>query len=47
LSDELGKPDQIVRCATEDEQPVHILQAAQLDLAQRAGLLQPAETLLD
>ena len=36
-----------MRGATEDEQPVHFLQAAQLDLAQRPGLLQPAEALLD
>ncbi len=47
LSDESGKPDQVVRGATEDEQPVHFLQAAQLDLAQRAGLLEPSEALLD
>ncbi len=36
-----------MRGATEDEQPVHFLQAAQLDLAQRPGLLQLAEALLD
>src|SRR5579884_2533587 len=41
------QPDQVVRRATEDEQPVHFLQAAQLDLAQRAGLLQPSESLFD
>jgi hypothetical protein len=35
-----------VRGATEDEQPVHLVQTAQLDLAQRAGLLQPSEALL-
>jgi hypothetical protein len=35
LSDEFRKPDQVVRGATEDEQPVHFLQAPQLDLAKR------------
>ncbi len=30
----------------EDEQPVHLLQAAQLDLAQRAGLLSENLTVL-
>lgn len=34
-------------CATEDEPPVHFLQPSQLDLAQRHGLLQPPEALLD
>jgi hypothetical protein len=36
-----------VRGATEDEHPIHFLQAAQLDLAQRAGLLQPSKALFD
>jgi len=43
LSHESGQPDQVVRGATEDEQPVHFLQASQLELAQRAGLLEPSE----
>ncbi len=47
LSHQSRQPDQVVRRATEDEQPVHFLQAAQLDLAQRAGLLQPSESLFD
>ena len=47
LSHEFWHPDQVVRGATEDEQPVHFLQTSQLDLAQRAGLLEPAEALLD
>ena len=47
LSEESGKSDQVVRGATEDKQPVHLLQSAQLDLAQRAGLLQPPEALFD
>jgi hypothetical protein len=36
-----------VRGAAEDDQPVHFVQLAQLYLAQWAGLLQPAEALLD
>src|ERR1019366_7638951 len=47
LSHQSRQPDQVVRRATEDEQPVHFLQASQLDLAQRAGLLQPSESLFD
>src|SRR5208282_6920293 len=47
LSHQSGQPDQVVRGATEDEQPVHFFQASQLDLAQRAGLLKPTEALLD
>src|SRR5271154_2091139 len=41
------QPDQVVRRTTEDEQPVHFLQASQLDLAQRPGLLQPSEAFFD
>ncbi len=33
--------------ATENEQPIYFLQSAQLDLAQRRGLLQPSEALFD
>jgi hypothetical protein len=40
LSDEFGKPDQVVRRATEDEQPIHLLQSAQLDLPERTSLFQ-------
>src|ERR1700676_3059363 len=47
LSHQSRQPDQVVRRATEDEQPVHFLQASQLDLAQRASLLQPSESLFD
>ena len=36
-----------MRRATEDEQPVHFLQSSQLDLAQRADLLQPPKALFD
>src|ERR1700757_295160 len=36
-----------MRGTTEDEQPVYFLQSAQLDLAQRSGLLQPSEALFD
>src|SRR5260370_2383965 len=45
--DKPGQPGQVVRGATEDEQPVHLVQSAQLHLADRAGLLQPSEALLD
>src|ERR1039458_10697789 len=47
LSHEFRQSDQVVRGATEDEQPIHFFQASQLDLAQRAGLLEPAEALLE
>jgi hypothetical protein len=36
-----GQPDQVVGGAAENEQPAHLLQSPQLDLMQRAGLLQP------
>ena len=32
-----------MRGATEDEQPIDFFQPPQLDLAQRAGLLEPSE----
>src|ERR1039457_3999461 len=47
LSHQSRQPDQVVRRATEDEQPVHFFQTSQLDLAQRTGLLQPSESLFD
>src|SRR5450755_3290746 len=47
LSDEFWNPDQVVCCATEDEQPVHFLQPSQLDLPQWPGLLQPPKALFD
>ena len=47
LRDQPRQSQQVVRGATEDEQPVDFLQSAQLDLAQWAGLLQPSEALLD
>jgi len=46
LSYQSRQPDQVVRGATEDEQPVHFLQPPQLHLAQRTGLFQPSESLL-
>ncbi|MDR3572221.1 MAG: hypothetical protein P4L50_00030 [Anaerolineaceae bacterium] len=39
----MRQPDQVVRRTTEVEQPVHFVWASELDLAQRAGLLQPSE----
>ena len=47
LSHEFGQSDQVVCCATEDEQPVHFLQTSQLDLTQSACLLEPAEALFN
>jgi hypothetical protein len=47
LSHQSRQPDQVVRRATEDEQPVHFLQTPQLYLAQRPGLLQPSKALFD
>jgi len=47
LCDQPGQPDEVMGGAAEDEQPVYFVQAAQLHLAQRARLLQPAEALLD
>ena len=38
---------EVVGGAAEDEDPVHLMQTAQLDLPNRAGLLQPSEALLD
>ena len=34
-------------CATEDEQPVDVVQSAQLHLADRTGLLKPSKSLFD
>src|SRR5208282_2452683 len=45
LCDQPWQSNQVVRRATEDEQPVHFLQPSQLYLAQRAGLLQPTKSL--
>jgi hypothetical protein len=47
MHDQPGHPGQVMRGATENEQPVHLVQSAQLHLADRAGLLQPSEALLD
>ena len=46
LRDQPGQPHQVVRRATEDEQPIHFGQPAQLHLPQGPGLLQPSERLL-
>ena len=47
LRGQSGWPAKVMRGATEGEQPVDFMQTAQLYLAQRVGLLQPAEALLD
>src|SRR5258708_19419165 len=41
------EPHQVVCGAIEDEDPVHLVQSAELDLADGAGLLQPSEALLN
>lgn len=45
--EELGQAQQVVGGAAEDEDPVDLGQASQLHPGERAGLLQPAEGLLD
>ena len=45
--DEPWQTQQVVGGAAEDEDPVDVSQSSQLDLGERAGLLQPAEGLLD
>ena len=47
LGDEPRQAQEIVSGAGEDEDPVHLMQTAQLDLPNRAGLLEPSEALLD
>lgn len=42
---EPGQAQEVVGRAVEDEEPVHLGQSAQLHLAQRSGLLEPAEAL--
>lgn len=39
-----GSRHRVVRGATEDEQQVHLLQAAQLHLTDGAGLLEPSKS---
>jgi hypothetical protein len=46
LGHQLWQPEQVVRRATEDKQPVHLLNPLQFDLAQPAGFLQPSKALL-
>jgi len=43
LRDQFGQPQKVVRRAAEDEQPVDLVQSAQLHLPERAGLLQPSK----
>jgi len=47
LGDQPRQPQQVVGCAAEDEDPVHLGQPAHLHLAERADLLHPAEGLFD
>jgi hypothetical protein len=46
LSKEFGKPDQVVRGATEDKQPI-LLQSAQFNLPERPSLFQLPKALFD
>src|ERR1700681_3030858 len=45
--DQFRQPHEVVGCATEDEQPIDLVQSAQLHLADRAGLLEPSKSLFD
>lgn len=45
--DQFRQSHQVVGCATEDEQPIDLVQSAQLHLADRAGLLEPSKSLFD
>src|ERR1035437_484573 len=47
LGDQFRQPHQVVGCATEDEQPIDLVQSAQLHLADRAGLLEPSKSFFD
>jgi hypothetical protein len=44
---QFGQPHEVVGGAAEDEQPVNLVQSAQLHLADRAGLLEPSKSLFD
>src|SRR5258707_12535203 len=47
LGDQFLKPREVVSGAAEDEQPIDLVQSAQLYLADRAGLLEPSNSLFD
>ena len=47
VCDEPWQPEQVMGGAAEDEDPVDLGQTSQLYLREWAGLLQPAEGLLD
>ena len=47
LDDEPWQAQEVVGGAAEDEDPAHLVRAAQLHLVNRPGLLEPAEALLD
>ena len=44
---QFGQPHEVVGGAAEDEQPVDLVQSAQLYLADRSGLLEPSKSLFD
>src|ERR1700677_329090 len=45
--DQFRQAHEVVGCAAEDEQPVDVVQSAQLHLADRTGLFEPSESLFD
>ena len=47
LRDQPRQPHEVVSGAAEDEYPVHLVQSAQLPLADRPRLFQPSKALLD
>src|ERR1035437_8169336 len=47
LGDQPGQPHQVVGSATEDEQPVDLVQSAQFHLAHRTGLLEASKSFFD
>src|SRR5260370_40932675 len=44
---QVRQPHEVVGGAAEDEQPIALVQSAQLHLADRAGLLEPSKSLFD
>lgn len=47
MGEQSWQAHEVVCGATEDEDPIDVMQSTQLHLADRAGLFQPSETLLD
>ena len=47
LGDQFRQPHEVVGGATEDEQPIDLVQSAQLHLAYRTGLFEPSKSFFD